>query len=80
MVNKPNNCAQIIMGDFNSMINPNIDRWTCNNSMHKKPSALVNTLLQADYIDTFRLQHLISKAYMWCSSMDHNIKTKIDVM
>src|SRR2546423_3085031 len=68
----------IIMGDFNSVCNPSLDRTSTSLNYSKKPSAIIQLLQQNDYVDSYRFLHPDIKAFTWKSSSDPNIQTRID--
>src|SRR2546430_14954343 len=73
------NNLQIIMGDFNSVCNPSLDKSSVqSNTCHKKPSDIIQLLQQQDYIDSYRFLHPDNRVYTWKSSSNVNIQTRID--
>src|SRR5262249_36624859 len=76
----PTNCSySAILGDFNSIIDPWLDR-SGNTRFFKKPSKLLELLEQNQYIDTYRFTHPLSRAFTWSANREELglIETRID--
>ena len=68
----------IILGDFNSIVDPILDRQG-NTRHYRNPSALVVFLINNLYIDTYRFLHPTDRAYTWHTTRNlTNISTRID--
>ena len=71
----------IIMGDYNSIVNSNMDREG-NTRCNKRPSNLVLKLIKNRYIDSFRYVHPNTKSFTWSNNRNNSsqpaISTRID--
>src|SRR5438876_8111323 len=70
----------IILGDFNSLLNPSKDKHSITNNKHKKKvsptSQLLKFLQEANYSDTFHTCNPLLRKYTWSNSRDTH--TRID--
>ncbi len=71
---KKQNMHFIIMGDFNHIMQPNLDRSNSNNNNYKK-LPLHGWMLKQDFIDTFRAKYPNRREFTWSNGKDN---TRID--
>jgi exodeoxyribonuclease III len=71
--NKTNKQNIIVIGDFNQIVNPVLDKSTAGS---KKPRALIhNMLIKEKFLDTFRLMNPEAREYTWSNGQT---STRID--
>jgi exonuclease III len=65
----------LILGDFNSISNPELDKSHYQNTSSVKPSPIINWLKKQEFVDTFRTINPRSKEYSWTNG---EVSTRID--
>jgi exonuclease III len=75
------NFYQIVMGDFNAVMNPKVDRLSINRArtVNEQPeSKLLKLMESSNLIDSYRLCNEDTVGFTWASLSDDRIKSRLD--